>query len=190
MTHAVQYADLADALARLGYSQDAAEYHGALCGTLCVQPASQIDVDDVVPTEGIEQKPGDATAHRSLERLRSEAFAALESSDAIFAPLLPDDDAATLADRTRALAQWCEGFLYGLASRGTLDLDGASPEVREMVNDLVQFSKATSADDEDQEVEENAYAELVEYVRVGAQLIYMELHPRDPDGDADAPRLH
>lgn len=189
MTNAVLYTELADALARLGYTQDAAEYHGALCGTLCVQAAREIDLDDIVPTEA-DGAAGDGDAHRALERLRDQSFEALESIEATFAPLLPEDDDATLPERTRALAQWCEGFLYGLASRGNLDLNGASPEAREMVDDLIQFSKATSADDEDDEVEENAYAELVEYVRVGAQLIFMELHPRSDRSDDSSSRLH
>lgn len=178
------YTDLADALARLGFSQDAAEYHGALCGALCVQSADEIDLSRVVPVDEEHAPFGDAPAHQALEKLRDEAMESLESMQATFAPLLPSDD-LPLTERARALAEWCEGFLYGLASRGTLDLNATSPEVKEMVHDLVQFSRATSSEDEDQEIEENAYAELVEYVRVGAQLIFMELHPRDAGGDDD-----
>jgi uncharacterized protein YgfB (UPF0149 family) len=184
----MQYTELADALASLGISQEAAEYHGALCGALCVQSAEEIDLNRVVPAEDGHAPFGDAPAHQALERLRDEAMESLESTEATFAPLLPSDD-LPLPERTRALAEWCEGFLYGLASRGTLDLNATSPEVKEMVNDLVQFSRATSSDDEDQEIEENAYAELVEYIRVGAQLIFMELHPREIKG-GDPQVLH
>ena len=49
------------------------------------------------------------------------------------------------------------------------------------LNQLIGHELAESdvaASSEDLEVEEDAYAELVEYIRVGAQLIYMELHPR------------
>jgi uncharacterized protein YgfB (UPF0149 family) len=183
------YTDLADALSRLGFSQDAAEYHGALCGALCVQTAVEIDLNHVLPAADEQAPFGDAPAHQALERLRDEAMQALESVEATFAPLLPSDDAA-LAERAIALAAWCEGFLYGLASRGTLDLNATSPEVKEMVNDLVQFSRATSTEDEDQEIEENAYAELVEYIRVGAQLIFMELHPREAGSDESPQVLH
>jgi uncharacterized protein YgfB (UPF0149 family) len=189
MTQAVQYTDLADALARLGFSQDAAEYHGALCGALCVQASEEVELDRVVPSEDGHAPFGDAPAHQALERVRDESIQALESSDAIFMPLLPEDS-AKLEERARALASWCEGFLYGLASRGNLDLGAASPEVREMVSDLVQFSHATSSDDGDEEIEENAYAELVEYIRVGAQLIFMELRPPEAATDPDRQILH
>jgi uncharacterized protein YgfB (UPF0149 family) len=185
----MHYDELADALARLGFSQDAAEYHGALCGALCVQGVHEIDLNRVVAVGDGEAPFGDAPAHQALERLRDEAIQALESAEATFAPLLPSDD-LSLVDRTRALAEWCGGFLYGLASRGSIDLNATSPEVKEMVNDLVQFSRATSSDDEDQETEENAYAELVEYIRVGAQLIFMELHPRNADSGEPSQVLH
>lgn len=190
MTPAVRYDELADALARLGYSQDAAEYHGALCGALCVQIADAIDLAAVLAADDAQAPFGDAPAHQCLQRLRDESAQALESSESTFAPLLPDDD-APLAERARTLAEWCQGFLYGLASRGDLDLSAVAPEVREMVSDLVQFSHATSADNEDQEIEENAYAELVEYIRVGAQLIFMELHPRSasPQGGGRPPQV-
>jgi len=178
------------ALARLGFSQEAAEYHGALCGSLCVQSADEIDLNHVVATEDGHTPFGDAPAHQALERLRDEAMQSLESTEATFAPLLPSDD-LPLSDRTRALAEWCEGFLYGLASRGTLDLNATSPEVKEMVNDLVQFSRATTShDDEDEEIEENAYAELVEYIRVGAQLIYLELHEREGPSERVEKKVH
>lgn len=185
----IHYDELAEALARLGFSQEAAEYHGALCGTLCVQSADEIDLNHVVAVEEGATPFGDAPAHLALERLRDEAMESLESAEATFAPLLPSDD-LPLSERARALAEWCEGFLYGLASRGTLDLNATSPEVKEMVNDLVQFSRASSSDDEDQEIEENAYAELVEYIRVGAQLIFMELHPRGAEADGTSQVLH
>ena len=146
---------------------------------LCVQSAAEIDLSQVVPLGDGNAAFGDAPAHQALERLRDEAMQSLESVEATFAPLLPSDDAA-LAERAIALAAWCEGFLYGLASRGTLDLNATSPEVKEMVQDLVQFSRATSTEDEDQEIEENAYA------RAG------QVHPRrraaDLHGAASARR--
>ena len=43
MTESVRYDQLAEALSRLGYAQDAAEYHGALCGALCVKDPEEID---------------------------------------------------------------------------------------------------------------------------------------------------
>jgi uncharacterized protein YgfB (UPF0149 family) len=177
MKESLKYDELADALARLGYSQDAAEYHGALCGALCVREAGEID-----PLRLLEGgKAGDAdAAAQALTRLRGESADAFTGVELTFTPLLPDDE-EDLPKRVRALSAWCEGFLYGLASGKPLAMKSVSPEMKEIVKDFTEFTKAgVEEEGEDVELEENAYAELVEYIRVGAQLIYMELHERAP----------
>ena len=181
MKESLKYDELADALARLGYSQDAAEYHGALCGALCVREAGEID-----PLRLLEGgKHGDADgAAQALTRLRGESADAFTGVELTFTPLLPDDE-EDLPKRVRALSAWCEGFLYGLASGKPLSMKSVSAEMKEIVKDFTEFTKAGVEDEgEDVELEENAYAELVEYVRVGAQLIYLELHERAPETSA------
>jgi uncharacterized protein YgfB (UPF0149 family) len=187
MNQAVHYAELADALSRLGYSQDAAEYHGALCGALCVRAAREINLNDLL--DATEPATDDAGARQALERLRDESMQSLEDVESRFELLLPDDE-VDLDSRAGALASWCEGFLFGLSTAAGFDLKQTSPEVREIVADLVQFSHAASADGEDAEIEENAYAEIVEYVRVGAQLIFVELHPRASIQGGKSETLH
>src|SRR3546814_8346284 len=44
MQKAIDYDELNDALARIGHVDDAAEYHGALCGALCVAKPERIDL--------------------------------------------------------------------------------------------------------------------------------------------------
>jgi uncharacterized protein YgfB (UPF0149 family) len=172
----IDYFDLGRALRQLGLHLDAAEYHGALCGMLCVQ-------DSPPENLGLEaDPPPDAgavpAARELLRRLQRDSLEHLHDPESGFMPLLPEDD-QTLDLRVEALAQWCQGFLYGLATRPALDLNLASPEVREVVNDLVQISHAgvEGDGDEDAEADENAYMELVEYVRAGVQLVFLELHP-------------
>jgi uncharacterized protein len=176
MKESLRYDELADALSRLGFTQDAAEYHGALCGALCVREAGEID-----PLKLLEGgKGGDADgASAALTRLRGESADAFMGTELTFVPLLPDDE-EELPLRVRALGAWCEGFLFGLASGKPLSMKSVSAELKEIINDFTEFTKAGVGDDEDLELEENAYAELVEYIRVGAQLIYMELHERAP----------
>lgn len=177
MSEALHYDDLAEALARLGYAQDAAEYHGALCGALCVKPPEAIDPLGVLSREsgGQAGEPGDAQALRAL---CGQSIEALTGGEMRFTPLLPDDD-EELAHRVRALSAWCEGFLLGLSSGKRLDMQQASAELKEIVRDFTEFTHAGVADDEDTELEETAYAELVEYIRVGAQLVFLEMHERN-----------
>jgi uncharacterized protein YgfB (UPF0149 family) len=186
MEDLLQYDELAETLTRLGYRQDAAEYHGVLCGALCVN-------DEVDPTRLLEADaaPADdgAEAQRSLHRLRGQSADAFSGSDMTFAPILPDDE-EDLAERVRALSAWCEGFLYGLSTGRPLNMKQCSPELKEILKDFTEFTRAGVTEDEDLELEETAYAELVEYIRVGAQLVYMELHEKPAAPGEAASILH
>lgn len=180
------YEELADTLARLGQG-DAAEYHGALCGALCVAKPDDIDLLHLIESDG--PPAADAQTRAALARLRDATVESLQDSEMAFDLLLPDDEVA-LVPRVRALGAWCEGFLYGLASRPGLDLRKLSEEAREIVRDFTEFTQASVGEGDDPDVEETAYTELVEYVRVGAQLLYMELHPRPTLDPAESNHLH
>lgn len=183
MSDIVSLAELTDALVRLGYPDSAAGFHGVLCGSLCVADPGAIALADLLEAAQEGMAP-DSAMKDLFDRLRQQSLQALMSADMDFAPLLPEDE-APLAERVQALADWCEGFLYGLASRRSLELTKASPEAREMIADLTGFTQAGA--EGDAETEETAYSELVEYVRVGAQLLFMEFHPR---GGSDSQTLH
>lgn len=180
----VHYEELADALGKVGFTDQASGYHGTLCGALCVRAPEQIDLLRLVPTDSDEPLSGDAAAQAALRRACTEALGALQDEEMTFAPLLPDDE-SDLAPRVQALAAWCEGFLFGLASKPGLDLKKVSEDAREIIRDFTQFTQASLADDGDLDMEETAYIELVEYIRVGAQLLFMEFRPvpvPDPQG--------
>lgn len=186
MSRPLQYHELAEALGRLGFTQDAAEYHGALCGALCVHEPQALDPMKILPAEGAGDGGPEAAA--VLLALRNETAIAFASPELGFAPLLPDDD-TELALRVRALTTWCEGFLFGMATGKPLNMKTVSPEMKEILRDFTEFTNAGISEDEDGEVEETAYAELVEYLRVGAQLVFLELHERQPD-EARASTVH
>lgn len=189
MSARLHYADLATLLARIGYRENPAAYHGALCGALCREKPGAIDPPGLFEDQDLQP---DAEARAQLRQARDQALDSLADVEAGFSPLLPDDETA-LADRARALAAWCDGFLYGLSALKPLPIRDCSEEVREVIKDFTQFTHAALHSGDDPEVEETAYAELVEYIRVGAQLIYMELHPRPPsvvDDGRSSPTVH
>ena len=159
---------------QLGYDDESSSFHGSLCGALCRQKADE--VDPVALLDDLERTP-DAPERELLVQLRDNTIAALTDLHSAFMPLLPGDD-EPLTDRARSLGAWCEGFLYGLAGRIKLNLRECSEEVREIVKDFTEFTRTSLDSGDDDEGEETAYAELVEYIRVGAQLVFMELHPR------------
>lgn len=177
----LQYDRLQQVLSALGISQLADEYHGALCGMLChgdPRPESLV-FDEINPNPD---------AQADLARFASSVVKDIDRPE--FLPLLPDDD-QSLDDRVQALANWCSGFLYGLGTGESLDIDRLSEEARELINDFTEISRAgLDGSGEGSEENERAYMELVEYVRVGAQLIYFELHPGQPGKFPEEPALN
>lgn len=189
MTRSIDYDALVKLLSPLGYAEDAAEYHGTLCGALCVHKPADIDLLRLIDSGERPPATADAATRAGLAELRDAVLESLQDEDLGFEPLLPEDDAA-LVVRVRALVSWCDGFLYGLSTRPGLDLSRGSEELREIIHDLTQLTQATVGEEDDPNVEETAYAELVEYVRVGAQLVFMELHPRPTLDPTDSQTLH
>ena len=188
MSDLSQYEDLREVLEKLGYPDVPAMFHGALCGALCVVDVQALGVASLLE-EGADVAIDDPDSRAVLERLRDEADADLQSSEMTFAPLLPPDE-MPLSHRVEALAAWCEGFLYGLSSRRPIDTRRFSEEAQETLRDFTEFTQAGFDGGGDREAEETAYAELVEYIRVGAQLLFLELRPRGPADAEHTPTVH
>ena len=165
---------------------DAAEAHGTLAGCLCAVQGYRLEdwLREILP-EG-RATPGTTAA---LEELFTATTAALLQPDMEFELLLPADE-QPIEVRTAALAQWCQGFLYGLGAGAVPDVSELPGEVGEVVRDFIEISRAGVDSTQDEESNEAAYAELVEFVRVGVQLLYEELGVlRPPAAPASAP-LH
>jgi uncharacterized protein YgfB (UPF0149 family) len=150
---------------------EAAEAHGTLAGCLCGASAFRFEdwLREILP-EG--QAGPEALA--TLQELYAATAGALLQPDMEFELLLPEDDQA-IAVRTAALAQWCQGFLYGLGAGAIPDASTLPGEVGEIVRDFVEISRASVDARQDEEANESAYSELVEFVRVGVQLLFEEL---------------
>jgi uncharacterized protein len=165
---------------------DAAEAHGTLTGCLCAAIRYRFEdwLLEILP-EGRAQP----LAAASLRELYQETAGALEASEMEFELLLPEDE-ASLDARTVALGQWCQGFLYGLGGSAIQDTNALPGEVGEIVRDLSEITRVGVDDGQSVESNESAYAELVEFVRVGVQLVFEELSPlRDQPSSPGAP-LH
>lgn len=168
--------DLDETLRRAGAACDAAESHGTLCGALCAGVDSEAAWLDHILDEARGSGEAQQACRRALLALCDETRHKLRAGVLEFSPLLPEDEAG-LADRTDALGEWCQGFLYGMGLAGArLDTEELSEETGEVLKDMGQIAQA-GFDGEDSEEDETAYAEIVEYVRVGVQLLYEELQP-------------
>lgn len=169
----VTFPEIAHVLGEMQSSVPAAESHGCLCGGLCAAADYSLErwFEEIVPEESPEAAAED---NSPLKLLFEDTVRALRGDEMAFEPLLPDDDVA-LQDRANALSLWCQGFLYGF---GTAEppQEQIPSNVNEVLRDLTHIGRATVELTEVNEEEEQAYAEVIEYVRVGVQLIHDELH--------------
>jgi uncharacterized protein YgfB (UPF0149 family) len=149
---------------------DAAEAHGTLAGCLCGASGYRFEdwLREILP----EGRAGSAAS--ALRELYDGTVAALIQPDMQLQLLLPEDS-EPLAERTEALAHWCQGFLYGLGAGRITDASELPGEVGEIVRDFTEITRAAVDSEAADESNENAYAELVEFVRVGVQLLFEEL---------------
>lgn len=107
-----------------------------------------------------------------LHQLYTETLAGLNSETCDLVLLLPADE-APLATRVDRLAEWCEGFLYGL---GLGQLGEVSREVTEVLSDFADIAMLALPDEEDEQMNANFF-EVAEFVRMAAIMVYDEQNP-------------
>jgi len=199
-------ASVEDALSHLGLAASAPAGHGLLCGLVCARGYIECDAwvalmdednleqlisddpQDLIATGGLPSYNLNGDAGQQLQQLHRETLRQFGSGECDFYPLLPDDE-CPLTQRVDALAEWCQAFLFGLAAGGIKDFTALPEQVGEISRDLVEFSQARLDDDNEEEQDEFAYVELVEYIRVGVQLIFEELNSVD-ESSPDNQVLH
>ena len=182
----LDYAALHDALASSGAVIALAELHGGVCGALCAGAvtAAQHWVVDCLRDDDLEPNADIGTA---LDEVILRTWRMLEDRELAFEPLLPSDDDA-IDDRVQALALWCHGFLSALGANAPdvarqLHGKGATGEaatVGEILGDFAEISRAGLGEGEVESGNEPdfALAELIEYVRVGVQIVFEDMTPR------------
>jgi uncharacterized protein YgfB (UPF0149 family) len=131
-------------------------------------------------------------AREILLELFAATVSQLEDEKMVFSLLLPDDD-TNLGIRANALGLWSQGFLSGLGMGGLTEDSALSPEAHEFLIDINKFAQlgfeTDDADDADEQ-EEAAYAEIVEYIRVGTLLLHQEARSAQSDPVRSPSRLH
>ena len=175
--YTISFVDAERALLTADAAVTISEGHGCLCGALCTLPqfSSQSWLQELLPdptdTDSLvaASSPDDV-----LVQLHDETLAALRGDAMEFVPLLPDDD-VPLAERIAALAQWSQGFLYGFGIGAPRNVDDYPEELSEVLKDLSEIARADHVDTGDSDDEEEAYTELVEYLRAAVQLVHDEL---------------
>jgi yecA family protein len=193
MEQAIHHDELDAALKGCGASWDAAQTHGLLSGWLAIAGAeSGFEWLSQVLEGADPASPSRGECEQLLSTLFETTYRQLSERLSEFEPLLPDDQDSTSV-RAAALGHWCEGFLHGLVSstHGDALKERLSTEpLADIIKDMLQITRATAGEDSGGETDEEAYAELVDYLRVAAQLAFEELVElrHGPAGDEDAGR--
>jgi yecA family protein len=177
---------LEDLLFNVDASLGATEAHGALCGMLCAQGATEAS-QWMLSVLGEHEETSKALqqAGKKLLQIHQMSVEQMNDTDAEFELMLPDDD-EPLEMRVEALGMWCQGFVYGLAVGGIKEDTVLPEDSKELIQDILEISRAgyvadneaeLATDEEDSEEDEVAFMEVCEYVRMGVLLIYEELQP-------------
>lgn len=185
------YEWLAALYAAQGSPNHPSELHGLLVGQVAGGARFTSDqwqtltAEHLMPAAVLETS---ADTDDQLTTFYSGTLKSLESSSLDFALIIPDDDNA-LSERVVALSWWIRGFLEGLALSATDELQKASGDVRELIQDLVAISQIEQ-DVEDSEDGEQEFFEVAEYVRMAAMNLFAEFNMPDTPVAENGNTLH
>ena len=151
---------------------------GMLIGELC--GAEALSVSDFVKAL-MKELDARSVRERFLEQLYQlyeQTKGGLESAQCNLVLCIPEE--VDLFSRAKAVAQWCEGFVYGFGlTRG--DRQDDPDEVREYLETVIEISRldVEGLEGETDETLEGQLEELIEFLRIGAITVYEALHPAE-----------
>ena len=161
-------------MSRIQAKVRASECHGFLCGQVCASG---------VPEEEVWQEFLSVQSHDTelvyesyacINTLIAEIPDYMHSPEMEFHLYLPNGE-SPLQDRVTALADWCHGFLNGFGLGTGLRETAFSEDCREVLTDYTKICQL-GLDEETDEEDEWALEDLIEYVRMGAVLIFEETY--------------
>jgi len=179
----INHSDFAESLRpflqKAGMSSSVPEAHGLFSGILCGSSAEQkkqkllwvslldlkIDTRDMLAKEAV----------GVVDDFFQATLAALSSGELDFQMAIEEE--CSLAERLEDFSIWVQGFLYGIGLSHNENFSGNSEQVQEFMQDLLQISNAEEYELSDDDEDEHALFELMEYVRVGVLLVFEELNP-------------
>jgi uncharacterized protein YgfB (UPF0149 family) len=171
------YDDTVRLLHEAGVLTGASEAHGIITGVLCAPEGAGVAWQTLIlGREAGRKRETPAELSRLFAAMHRSTYAHLHGLECDFAPMLPGED-HSLAEQIEGLSDWCRGYLFGLHAGGVNEAQTLSGDAGEIIRDITRISEAeldTSLADEE---EARALVEIIEYLRVGVQLVFEELQP-------------
>lgn len=167
---------------------DAAEVQGILCGML----AGGMNLDDQDWVEALQDvvNQGDkftSTTYDAIVLMFNKVCQEFIEADFALQICLPKDE-SSINVRGGALVTWVQGFLLGFGLHQN-DLTNCSAEAKEALEDLSEISRLDETMDESEETEQ-AFFEVIEYVRISAMLCFNEMGKSLIDSRQQSPVVH
>ncbi len=180
----LSFDQLNDALRSVDSMSETSEAHGTLCGIVCLNGKTGLDKWLSLIFEGLD---GDneklQESEHNLTQLYNMTLEVLASPNYGLSLLVHSDDSA-LDIRVGDLSLWCQGFLYGLSIAGLTELKSLPAETQEILQDMSDISKVGYSQEDDNESNEAAFAEIIEYIRVGAYIVFNTFNGKDISPDS------
>ena len=171
-----RYQDLDSKLRASTFDGSAAQAHGIASGLVCRNVAAD---DLIASTEHLNFT--DDTSISALESLVEMSRRDLNQAEFAFDLWLPEVD--DLAIQLDALAEWSQGYILGLMYDGNTFMENLKPELIESIDDIIAIAGLESTGSQETE-DEVAFIEVREYLRMATQLLFEELNPDLPIGQA------
>lgn len=177
------------ALATSKDPQGVAEAHGLVTGLVTGQPS--MDASELwlhwlsLNLHGETEESQQEVLADALTSVRAD----LSADDMSFEILMPSMD-QPLAQKTQGLAGWCSGFLAGFGASGGRLADEEANEALTMIAEIARADTETDASSQSDELEaeEEALAELVEFVKVAVLLLHEARRLANPSSQPTAPQ--
>ena len=166
----------------------ASEVQGILCGML----AGGMNIDDQEWIQALSDfihqgEPMASDAQTGIEQMYDKICQELIEADFALKMCLPDDN-TSINERGEALVNWVHGFLLGFGLHQD-DLTKCSDEAKEALEDFSEIAKLGGKMEESEESEQ-AFFEVIEYVRISTMLCFNELGKSLIDSRQQSPSLH
>ncbi len=170
------FEEIAAGLSAANTPFSAAYVHGRMSGLLCTDTRSMpLVFESFLSDMEFDESTGQ---DELLNKLFVATAMHLAEGPGAMQMLLPDDN-APLSERCRALGEWCDGFLEGVALENqALQLE----IVQEVLADLAKIKEIAIKIKSTKE-NETAYVEVVEFIRVAVLLVHAECHPGKKNED-------
>ncbi len=174
------YDELADQVAWVCDSFSLSYVHGVITAYLCFDLpfdveewlGSQVEINLTSRLSEISEQDIQV-AREALLNLHQVSLKNLQNEEMGFDLLLPNDD-EEMGYRAAALSDWSRGFIEVHESINTeLDLSDDAADALVYLNQIIDLE--ICSEDAEEEEEEKAYFEIVEFVRLSSVLLYLEL---------------